>query len=90
MDREHEGGKPGGENQVRLPSVTWIGQTQPQNPKGHEVKEDRIRGVQEEIGHTQDMRQVFLFDSEETVLDKTFVSFGLGLLAQVLQRWARW
>ena len=48
MQGEKEGGKPRGESQACLTPITWIGQSQSQNPKGDKVKDDRIGDVQDE------------------------------------------
>src|SRR3546814_12850379 len=40
--------------------------------------------MQQQVGHAQDVRQMFLLDAGEAVLDGALVSVSLGLLAQVL------
>src|SRR3546814_8860170 len=40
--------------------------------------------MQQQVGHAQDVRQMFLLDAGEAVLDGARVSVSLGLLAQVL------
>jgi len=42
-----------------------------------------VDAVQQQIGHAQDVRQVFFLDAGEALLDGAFVGLGLGLLAQV-------
>ena len=72
---------------VTMTSTRSLGRPIAQRPGQRVVVADvgrHIDAVQQQIGHAQDMRQVFLLDAGETVLDEAFVGFGLGLLAQVL------